>query len=327
MSADPSHLSPAAVRLSVVVPLYNERENVRPLYEQLRDVLPQLGLPYELVLVDDGSDDGTRDALVALQSCDPTVRVICLRRNFGQTAAMQAGIRHARGEYLVTLDGDLQNDPRDIPRLLAKLDEGFDLVIGWRRERKDSLLFRRLPSWIANRIIAAVTGVRVHDTGCSLKACRAEMIRRIPLYSDLHRFIPTLSTLVTGRLAEVVVRHHPRQRGRSKYGLSRVGRVLLDVLAVKMLVSSARRPLHWFGRWAILLLALAGMTGLVAGRWALAGKADAGFSLGVISLLLAYLASHLIFTGVLGELVVHSGSSLPGDPLLRWTNVGARNGG
>ncbi len=284
--------------LSVVVPLYNEEDNVGPLYAALAAVLRDLPLRAELVLVDDGSTDATFARARRLPR-DPRlpVRIVRFRRNCGQTAAMAAGIRLARGRVIVTMDGDLQNDPRDIPRLLAKLEEGYDLVVGWRRDRKDHWS-RVLPSRVANRLIGWVTGVPIRDNGCSLKAYRADLIRRIPLYAEMHRFIPAMASLAAPRIAEIEVRHHPRRFGRSKYGFSRIYKVLLDLLAIRAILDFARRPVLWLAGLAaaafvtaapFALLALDGLTG--SGRPSVVWSALtllAG-SLGLFALALAFL--------------------------------------
>ncbi len=232
--------------LSVVIPLYNEAENVEDLYRELTASLEPAGRSYELLLVDDGSTDGTLDRLRALEQRDPRVRVLRLRRNFGQTAAFSAGFDHARGDVVVTSDGDLQNDPRDIPHLLAKLDEGYDMICGWRRERQDPMS-KRLPSWFANRIISWATGVHLHDYGCSLKAMRSEVVKNLRLYGEMHRFIPAVASWMGVTLAELPVHHRPRTRGSSKYGLGRTVRVLLDLFTVKFLLAYGTRPAHLFG--------------------------------------------------------------------------------
>jgi glycosyltransferase involved in cell wall biosynthesis len=232
--------------LSIIIPTYDEEDNVEPLYQALMATVPALGRSFEIVFVDDGSRDRTYERLAALAARDPRIRVIKLRRNYGQAPAMAAGIDHACGRVLVTLDADLQNDPADIGTLLAKLEEGHDLVVGWRYERQDKWLSRKLPSVIANRLIAAITGVDVKDNGCTLKAFRADLIKRIPLYGELHRFIPAMTSTVGCHLAEVKVRHHPRRFGASKYGLSRVYKVLLDIVTIRTLIAFARRPLFCF---------------------------------------------------------------------------------
>ena len=233
--------------LSIVIPVYNEVDNVRDLHRELTAALDPLGRPYEILLVDDGSTDGTQAALVAIERDDPRVRVLRLRRNFGQTAAFSAGFDHARGDVIVTSDGDLQNDPRDITALLARLDEGYDMVCGWRRKRQDSFS-RVLPSRIANGIISWATGVRLHDYGCSLKAIRAEVVKGLRLSGEMHRFIPAVASWMGVSVDEMEVNHRPRTRGRSKYGLGRTLRVLLDLFTVKFMLAYGTRPAHFFGK-------------------------------------------------------------------------------
>jgi glycosyltransferase involved in cell wall biosynthesis len=232
--------------VSVVIPLYNEADNVDDLHRQLTASLEGFGRSYEIVLVDDGSRDSTLERLLAIEGRDPRVRVLRLRRNFGQTAAFSAGFDHARGRVVVTSDGDLQNDPADIPALVAKLDEGYDMVCGWRRRRQDPVS-KRLPSWFANRIISWATGVYLHDYGCSLKAMRAEVVKNLRLYGEMHRFIPAVASWMGVSLAEMPVNHRPRTRGTSKYGLGRTLKVLLDLFTVKFLLAYGTRPAHLFG--------------------------------------------------------------------------------
>jgi glycosyltransferase involved in cell wall biosynthesis len=247
--------------ITVVVPLYNEAENVEDLHTQLRTSLASTGRSFEIVLVDDGSRDGTAERVRALQARDAAVRIVPLRRNFGQTAAFAAGFDFARGEVVVTSDGDLQNDPADIPKLLAKLDEGFDMVCGWRRQRQDPLS-KRLPSWLANRLISWATGVHLHDYGCSLKAMHSEVAKGLKLYGEMHRFIPAVASWMGVTVAEVPVNHRPRTRGRSKYGLGRTVRVLLDLFTVKFLLAYGTRPAHLFG--LLGLVSGAGGLGILA---------------------------------------------------------------
>jgi len=234
--------------VSIIVPVYNEEESVLPLYRKIRQACERLGKPYEIVFVDDGSSDRTFEFLQRIHGYDARVKVICFRKNYGQTAAMVAGFEHAQGDIIVSMDGDLQNDPADITMLLAKLEEGYDVVCGWRKERKDKLISRRIPSVVANWLIGKITGVPIHDNGCSLKAFRASVIKNITLYGEMHRFIPAMSTIVGARIAEVVVNHYPRRFGRSKYGIGRVWRVALDILTVKMITSFVSRPALWFWR-------------------------------------------------------------------------------
>lgn len=223
--------------LSIVVPVYNEEENVQPLYEKIRTVCGAIGLTYEVLFVDDGSEDNTYEVLSELRETETNISVIKFQENAGQTAAMAAGFEYAQGERIISMDGDLQNDPADIPQLLDKLDEDYDLVCGWRKERQDKFWSRRVPSVIANWIISLVTGVAIHDNGCSLKAYRSEVIKQVPLYGEMHRFIPAMSTVVGARITEIVVKHHPRRFGTSKYGLGRIWRVILDILAFKLILS------------------------------------------------------------------------------------------
>lgn len=243
--------------LSVVIPVYNEEESVDLLCEKLHDSLSKVGRSYELVLVDDGSSDGTWAKLVAQTKRIPNLRVIRFRRNFGQTAAMSAGFHAARGDVVVTLDADLQNDPADIPLLLERMDQGFDVVSGWRKNRKDTFINRRLPSIIANGLISRMTGVALHDYGCTLKAYRREVIRNVNLYGEMHRFIPALASWVGGRIDEVVVNHHARQFGQSKYGISRTFRVVLDLMTVKFLLQYSTRPIQIFGRVGLVFAGIA----------------------------------------------------------------------
>src|ERR671915_1421258 len=249
--------------LSVVAPLYNESQNVRPLVDWILQALETFQGSFEVILVDDGSRDDTweqvRDAAI-----DPRVTGLRLGRNVGQTAAMMAGFDHAAGRVVVSLDGDLQNDPRDIPALIAKLEEGYDLVCGWRRQRQDKLLLRRIPSWIANRLIRRLTGVPITDNGCSLKAYRRDLLNRIALYAEQHRFIPALSASVGARIAEMPVRHHARRFGQSKYGISRTVKVLIDLLTLKMITTFRSRPLAGFALAALPALLVAGV---FAGLW------------------------------------------------------------
>jgi glycosyltransferase involved in cell wall biosynthesis len=246
---------PGAPRLSVIVLVYNEVESVAALHAELSEVLEKLDLSYEVLYIDDGSRDGSTEKMAQLAADDPHVRVVSFRRNFGQTAAVQAGIDNSRGELLIFMDGDLQNDPHDIPRLLEKIDEGYDVASGWRKNRQDDAT-RVLPSRIANWIIAKVTGVPLHDFGCTLKAYQRDVIRDVKLYGEMHRFIPVYASWVGARIAEIQVNHRSRAYGRSKYSLSRTSRVLLDLITVKLLGSYSTKPIYFFGFAAFGLWAL-----------------------------------------------------------------------
>ena len=235
------------MNLSIIVPLYNEEANINQLYTELRDVLGKLNLKSEMIFIDDGSSDKSLEQLAKIQANDESVVVISFRRNFGQTPAIAAGFDHAKGDIIITMDGDLQNDPADIPKLLEKLKEGYDLVNGWRFNRQDKFLSRRLPSIIANKIISLTTNVRLHDYGCTLKAFRREITENLKLYGEMHRFIPAIASAMGVDIAEVKVNHRPRQFGYSKYGISRTIRVILDLITVKFLLSYSTRPIQIFG--------------------------------------------------------------------------------
>lgn len=242
--------------LSIIIPLYNEEDNIEPLYAKLDAVLGSLGHPYEVILVNDGSTDDTRARIDAVAARDEGVRVVHLRRNFGQTPAMMAGIDAARGDILIPMDGDLQNDPADIPKLLAKLDEGFDVVSGWRKDRKDNPIKRNLPSRMANALISFISGVHLHDYGCSLKAYRRDIIKGVKLYGEMHRFIPIHAAWQGARVTEVSVTHHPRIHGASKYGIERTLKVILDLMTVKFLDKYAQKPMYLFGGFGLGSIAL-----------------------------------------------------------------------
>jgi glycosyltransferase involved in cell wall biosynthesis len=300
----------ALPELSIVVPLYNEAESVGPLVEAVRDALA--GQPsWELVLVDDGSRDSTAQVAGALAAADPRVVLLQLARNYGQTQAMQAGFDRAHGRIVVSMDGDLQNDPRDIPLVVAKLEEGFDLVAGYRMRRQDKIVTRKIPSWVANRMIIWLTGVRIRDNGCSLKAYRRDLLDQLHLYSDMHRFLPALAAATANaRIAEVPVRHHARRFGVSKYGLTRVAKLLADLLTIKMIASFRESPLAMFGLGALLSGLIA--TGfLSAWLWSFvdrgASLADSPMNAYVFpgsALLCIALAVFLTMLGLIGEEVL-----------------------
>ena len=240
------------MKISVVIPIYNEEENVTLLYDELTEVMKSMACSYEILFVDDGSTDSTLSILQSMQAADQRIVVVKFRRNFGQTAAMSAGFDYSSGDVIITMDGDLQNDPRDIPRFIQKVEEGFDVVTGWRHDRKDAFLNRRLPSIIANKIISWTTGVALHDYGCTLKAFRKEVIKNIHLYGEMHRFIPAIASGMGISFTEIKVNHRARQFGTSKYGISRTIRVVLDLITVKFLLSYATRPIQIFGLLGVI---------------------------------------------------------------------------
>ena len=246
----PTEMLAAKKLISVIVPLYNEEDSVTPLYEAITAAMTSRPYNYEVLFVNDGSSDDTFGRARQLAADDPRLRVIQFRRNYGQTPAMAAGIDHARGDVLITMDGDLQNDPSDIPMMLDKLQEDYDIVVGWRHKRQDKLITRKIPSKIANWLIGKVTGVPIKDNGCSLKVYRASVMKNTPFYNEMHRFIPALLSLSGARVAEVKVKHHARQFGESKYGLSRVYKVLLDLLTIKTILSLMKHPARWFAALA-----------------------------------------------------------------------------
>jgi glycosyltransferase involved in cell wall biosynthesis len=290
--------------VSVVVPLYNEEENVEELHSRLKAVLDSLGVEYEIIFVDDGSTDKTLPMLEKIQSGDNNLVTLSLRRNFGQTAAFAAGFDYARGDVVITMDGDLQNDPADIPRLLDAIRD-HDIVSGWRRKRKDPFLSRRLPSIIANWLISKVTGVNLHDYGCSLKAYRREVIKNLKLYGEMHRFIPAVAKWYGVKIAEVETVHHPRLRGKSKYGISRTVRVVLDLITVKFLLSFSTRPLQFFGPVGIFSGALGGLISLYLSiQKIFMGKDIGGRPLLLLGALLIIVGIQFIGMGLLGEMMV-----------------------
>lgn len=293
--------------ISLVIPLYNEEENVQLLYEELKSVLADMPCRSEIVFVDDGSRDGTMAILETIQAGDETVRVVSLRRNFGQTAAMTAGFDHAHGEVIITMDGDMQNDPHDIPQMLAKINEGFDVVTGWRFDRQDPFLSRKLPSQMANRLISWVTEVKLHDYGCTLKAFRREVIENINLYGEMHRFIPAIASGMGISFTEVKVNHRPRRFGTSKYGISRTIRVVLDLITVKFMLSYATRPLHVFGTVGVVSSALGALIALfMVVQRQLFGVGLANRPLLLLAVLLIFMGIQFITIGLLAELVVRT---------------------
>ena len=293
--------------LSVIIPLYNETENIKSLLDELEEVLQSSGLSYEIVAIDDGSGDDTFALLK-----DETLRrreliVVRLRRNFGQTAALTAGFDQAQGEIMVTMDGDLQNDPREIPALIAKIREGYDIASGWRKERRDPFLSRRLPSILANKMISWVTGVKLHDYGCTLKAFKKEVAKNLRLYGELHRFIPAMAHWMGVSITEVPVNHRSRLHGKSKYGLSRTFKVILDLITVKFLLTYSTRPIHVFGLWGMItgLLGI-GLATVLAVQRLWFGVSLANRPILLLAVLLIFIGIQFISIGLLGELQVRT---------------------
>jgi glycosyltransferase involved in cell wall biosynthesis len=293
--------------LSVVVPIFNEEESIPTLYTRLTEELDALGRGYEIIAVDDGSRDRSFAILRDMALADPRLRVVRFRRNFGQTAAFSAGFDRARGQVIVTIDADLQNEPADIGALLEKMSEGYDVVSGWRERRQDPFLNRRLPSMIANGLISRVTGVALHDYGCSLKAYRSEVLRGIHLYGELHRFIPAIASWQGTAVAEMPVRHSPRRFGKSKYGINRTVRVLLDLLTVRFLLSYGTRPMQIFGLLGLLSMLLGALVaGYLTAIKFIDGAAIANRPLLLLAVLLIVLGVQFISLGLIGELVVRT---------------------
>lgn len=302
---------PDQIDVSVVFPVLNEEENLDELYSRLTEELTKLRKEYEILAVDDGSTDRSFQILKEINQRDPRVKAIKFRRNFGQTAAMSAGFHYAKGKVIITIDSDLQNDPADIPKLLEKIDEGYDLVSGWRADRKDKFFSRRLPSILANRLIIKMTGVKIHDFGCSLKAYRKDLIDNINLYGEMHRFIPALAKWAGAKITEIKVRHHPRKHGKSKYGISRTTRVILDLITVKFLLGFSTKPMQVFG-----LLGLgSGFLGFIICLYLSIGKLffpseatslTRRMPMLLLGVLLILVGIQLVTMGLLGEIMVRT---------------------
>lgn len=293
--------------ISVVIPIYNEEDNLPPLYQSLQRELEKLGQPWEIVFVDDDSRDGSFGVLNSISAQDHRVSVVRLRRNFGQTAALTAGFDHAEGQVIITMDGDLQNDPADIARLLAKLDEGYDIVSGWRKNRRDPFLSKRAPSLVSNRLASWLTGVPLHDYGCTLKAYRRDVLERVHLYGELHRYIPAVASAVGAKVAEIPVTHHPRRHGKSKYRFTRLVRGLLDLISLKLMLSYMTRPMQIFGSLGLLLFALGGASALATVLMKLLMGMDiTGNPLLYIAMFCWIAAIQFIGLGFLGEINIRT---------------------
>jgi glycosyltransferase involved in cell wall biosynthesis len=304
------------VDISIVIPIYNEEENIPTLYEKITNALSGSGLEYELILVDDGSSDRSYFLLQDIALKDRRVKVIRFRRNFGQTAAMAAGFDGASGRVVIPMDGDLQNDPLDIPRLLAKIEEGYDVVSGWRKDRQDTFISRKLPSMIANGIISKLTGVYLHDYGCTLKAYRKEVLEGINLYGEMHRFVPALASQVGAKVIEIPVQHHPRLHGTSKYGITRTMRVILDLMTVKFLLYYSTKPIQLFGKWGVYTL----LAGFLSGSATIYMKLFEHMNMNrnpllILTAFLIFMGVQFIVLGLLGELSARTYYEAQGKPI------------
>lgn len=292
--------------VTVVVPLLNEQDNIGPLYLQMTEALTGK-YNYEIIFIDDGSSDNSLEVLTGLQKEDSRIRIICFRKNFGQTAALSAGFAHAGGEIIVAIDADLQNDPTDIPMMIEKLEEGCDVVSGWRKERHDNAITRLLPSKIANWLISTITGVKLHDYGCTLKAYRREILDEIKLYGEMHRFIPALASWSGATITEMVVNHRPRTAGTTKYGLARTWKVILDLITVKFLLSFSTKPIQLFGGWGLISFFLGCLSGLAVILMKLIKKTDmTGNPLLYLTILFIVISAQFIFMGLIAELLVRT---------------------
>lgn len=312
--------------ISLVVPIYNEEENIPLLYAEIKEVLDATSYQYEMIFIDDGSSDTSVKVLEQLSATDEKVLVIALRRNFGQTAAMSAGFDHASGDIIITMDGDLQNDPHDIPDMVTKLNDGYDVVTGWRFDRKDPFISRKLPSMMANKLISWITGVGLHDYGCTLKAFRKEVTENIRLYGEMHRFIPAIASGMGISFTEVKVNHRPRRFGTSKYGISRTIRVVLDLLTVKFLLSYATRPLHVFGTVGVISGGIGVLMALVMTlQRFFAGVPLSDRPLLLLAVLLIFMGIQFVTMGLLAELVVRTYHESQHKPIYYVRSITGRN--
>lgn len=303
-------------KLSIVVPVYNEEKNLPELWSRIRTAVEPLNIPWDVSFVDDGSKDGSAAVLRGLQTADPDhVQLVLLNRNYGQTAAMSAGIDHSNGDVVILMDSDLQNDPADIPNLLAELDKGYDVVSGWRKDRQDNALTRNLPSHAANWLISKVTGVKLHDYGCTLKAYRREILDKVRLYGEMHRFIPVYAHAAGAKVGEIVVQHHARKHGKANYGLERIFKVILDLITVKFLMSYAKKPIYLFGGVGMVLIFMSVLTLLwltirrIAVSIPVLGSPF--FQISVMMFILGFLA---ILLGLIAELLIRTYYEAQGKP-------------
>lgn len=315
VKAESTIKDPESVYLSVVIPVYNEKQNISYLYENLNSVLPGIGRKYEVILIDDGSMDGTFKELLSIHEQNDNYKIIRFRKNFGQTPAMSAGFDYANGEVIITLDADLQNDPKDIPALLEKIDEGYDVVSGWRINRQDKAISRKLPSKIANWLIARLTGIKIHDYGCTLKAYRSDVVKNIELYGEMHRYIPAVASWMGISVAEVPVHHHSRKFGKSKYGISRTIRVILDIITLKYLLSYSQKPIQIFG----LIGLITGLIGCIVTIYLIIMRLFFNVPLSsrplfTLSIFMIFIGLQLITMGILGELIMRTYHEASGKP-------------
>src|SRR5262245_44973731 len=298
---------PESPEISVFLPVFNEQDNIELLNQELTNALEGIGRSYEVIYVDDGSTDDSLARMRGIAARDSRVRVISLRRNYGQTAAMSAGIDHARGEILIPMDADLQNDPADIAALLNRLDEGYDVVSGWRKNRKDTWLTRRLPSAMANRLVATLSGVKLHDFGCSLKAYRRDVLADVKLYGEMHRFIPIYAAWSGARVSEIPVNHHPRKAGQSKYGLERTAKVLFDLITIKFLSNYLTKPLYLFGTAGLICLAIALISFALSLYYRFVENVHLNrMPLATLAMIMFAMGVQFIFMGLLAEMVVRT---------------------
>lgn len=304
------------VDISIVVPVFNERDNVENVYAAISSALRAMDCSYEIVMVDDGSSDGSYSVLTQLAAQDANLKVIRFRRNFGQTAAMSAGFDYAKGDIIIPMDGDLQNDPDDIPRLVAKIHEGYDVVSGWRSNRKDTFISRKIPSMLANALISRLTGVHLHDYGCTLKAYRREVLDGINLYGEMHRFVPALASQFGAKVTELPVNHFPRLHGVSKYGISRTLRVVLDLITVRFLMAYSTKPIQLFGKWGVYTILAAMGTGTMTLYMKIFEHLSMNRNpLFILTAFLLFMGVQFIVLGLLGELNARTYFESQGKPI------------
>lgn len=304
------------MKLSIIVPVYNEEQNIEELYKELKVILGGLSINYEIITINDGSKDGSGQVLKKIATIDSNFKVIGFRKNFGQTAAISAGIDYANGEVLILMDSDLQNDPTDIPRFLKEIGRGYDVVSGWRKNRKDKFLTRKIPSWLANKLISFITKVNLHDYGCTMKAYKSEAIKDVRLYGEMHRFIPAYTSWHGAKIQEIIVNHRPRKYGKTKYGISRTFRVILDLLTVKFLTDYSTKPMHFFGRIGFWLFSF----GFISGALALFLRFFKGITLiqtplPLLTVLFVVVGVQFILMGLLAEILIRIYYESPKKPV------------